>query len=454
MNKKRIGILTAILLLTLVLFTGCNNDKGNNLYIGVEGTEMELARAGDASDTAQLTLIKHLYKGLFEYDENGQVQPVLAESFYYSEDGKKIFIKLREDIYWQDGQEISPEDIIQGLRNNMTEAEGAYAYLYHYIDLKNENALDLDEEGQVIISLDKAYTDFEKILAMPIFYPVINNEDLLAGPFSGDYIPEKQAKNKLILVPKEGQEAEAKTGPASINFDFALAQDKMLNSYKDKKYDIVFPKSPLNELKGQKSNFVGGHLLWFNGLNEDLKKLDARKKIAAIIDKSGQVTDYNLAEEALDFILLYEDESLAHAKKIKDQLEKKAGLEINLLPLEAEELYQRLKQGEFDLALEEWQGEHNGKNAYYEYFYNPVHNPLNVSGLNMPSINELYNKINSLADSEERDQLFLQMEAEIKDLLPALLISEGLDKEVYIQRVKKTLVNPVFAYHDYSFTSY
>ncbi len=60
-------LLWTLILLTLFI-TGCNNEKGNNLYIGAEG---------NYNEELNLTLLNNLYIGLFEYDANNKVTPVL-----------------------------------------------------------------------------------------------------------------------------------------------------------------------------------------------------------------------------------------------------------------------------------------------------------------------------------------------------------------------------------------
>lgn len=454
MNRKKTGIAILFLLLALLFTTACNNEKGNNLYIGVEGGEFNLTSPGQADSPAHLTLIKHLYKGIFEYDPSGQVIPVLAENFYYSEDGKKVFIELKDDLFWSDGQAISPEDIFHGLKNNIESDQGRYSYLYNYIDLKNENAISLAEDKKLSIQLKKPFTDFEKILAMPAFYPVLNETDFLAGPFSGDFILEKKSKNKIVLIPNQEKEVDKISTPEAITFEFSLTRDKVVKGFKEKNYDIIFPESPIDEIKGQPQTLAGGQLLWFNFQNDDLKNLAAREKIQSALGKNDRKSDYSFANSELQLIFLNEKNLLKEAEKIKAQLDKKAGLVVELHGLDLEEYFLNLREGNFDLALEEWQGEYLGKNALFEYFQNPIYNPLNVSGLNIPAINDLQNQINKIADSDQREELFLALEKELSETIPALIISEGIDKDFYIQRVKKSLVNPIYGYHDYTNTSF
>ncbi len=66
----------------------------------------------------------------------------------------------------------------------------------------------------------------------------------------------------------------------------------------------------------------------------------------------------------------------------------------------------------------------------------------------------MQNKINKIVDSPEREELFNELERKIHESISAIVLSEGIEKEVYIQRVKNILINPIYNYHDYSNVKY
>lgn len=67
-----------------------------------------LAQASDVDrDLSSL-----VYAGLMKYDGLGQLKPDLAESYSISADGLTYSFVLREHLKWQDGQDITPEDVI------------------------------------------------------------------------------------------------------------------------------------------------------------------------------------------------------------------------------------------------------------------------------------------------------------------------------------------------------
>ena len=52
-----------------------------------------------------------IYDGLTYYDENGLLSPALAESWEVNESGQTVIFKLRDDIFWHDGQKVTAVDV-------------------------------------------------------------------------------------------------------------------------------------------------------------------------------------------------------------------------------------------------------------------------------------------------------------------------------------------------------
>lgn len=56
-------------------------------------------------------VMRQLYDPLVDFDENLEYVPVLAEGFEVSDDHLRITLRLRDNIYWHDGQPITAQDI-------------------------------------------------------------------------------------------------------------------------------------------------------------------------------------------------------------------------------------------------------------------------------------------------------------------------------------------------------
>lgn len=64
-----------------------------------------------ASDSASHAVASQLFVGLVKYDKNINLVPYAAESFSVDNDGKLLKFKLREDIYWFDGVQMTADDV-------------------------------------------------------------------------------------------------------------------------------------------------------------------------------------------------------------------------------------------------------------------------------------------------------------------------------------------------------
>ena len=68
--------------------------------------------AGYVSTSGPIGLLgPKIYDGLFDYDNDGKMVPVLAESVDVSEDGKTITFNLRKGVTWHDGKPFTSADV-------------------------------------------------------------------------------------------------------------------------------------------------------------------------------------------------------------------------------------------------------------------------------------------------------------------------------------------------------
>ena len=111
MKKSIILIIT--LLLASVILVGCNTD----LYSGSDDINVWMMTTPDTLDPAMAssfdstTYDVHMFQGLFRYKWDGTgIEPGDAESYTVSDDGLDWTFKLRSDIKWSDGKEVTAFD--------------------------------------------------------------------------------------------------------------------------------------------------------------------------------------------------------------------------------------------------------------------------------------------------------------------------------------------------------
>lgn len=125
--------LFGLMILMLIGLLGCSEESqdqnGDNSETeeneGTSGGNQELTVAYDATPPtmdphmttalATLELIKPVYEGLVALDTKYVPQPMLAESWTVSEDGKEIVFQLREDIKFHNGETLDAEDVVASL---------------------------------------------------------------------------------------------------------------------------------------------------------------------------------------------------------------------------------------------------------------------------------------------------------------------------------------------------
>ncbi|MCJ2163265.1 MULTISPECIES: peptide-binding protein [unclassified Pseudodesulfovibrio] len=64
-----------------------------------------------SSDSASFTICSQIYVSLLKYDKDINLIPYAAESYEVLNDGKLLRFKVREDIYWTDGVQLTAEDV-------------------------------------------------------------------------------------------------------------------------------------------------------------------------------------------------------------------------------------------------------------------------------------------------------------------------------------------------------
>lgn len=158
-----------------------------------------------AQDTDR-DLARLIYAGLFTYDGKGKIIPDLAESYEISPDGKNYTVRLKKNIFWHDGQNLSADDIIFTVKT-------AQNPLYKSVARANWQGVEAEKIDQetVRFSLRAPYAPFMENMTLGILprhlWESINPEQALlhelnlkpvgAGPYK--YSAFKNAPDGSIL---------------------------------------------------------------------------------------------------------------------------------------------------------------------------------------------------------------------------------------------------------------
>jgi peptide/nickel transport system substrate-binding protein len=91
-------------------FAAKAQEAGGTLAFLVQPEPPTLASYVSTSGPIGLVMPK-VYEGLFDYDNDGKMVPMLAESYEISADGKTVTFKLRKNVRWHDGKPFTSADV-------------------------------------------------------------------------------------------------------------------------------------------------------------------------------------------------------------------------------------------------------------------------------------------------------------------------------------------------------
>ncbi|MBC8588855.1 peptide ABC transporter substrate-binding protein [Paratissierella segnis] len=129
MKSKRITILLIICLISSFI-TSCDYDNDKEV-VDIDNKQEELNYLITGSGQVILPLTnfstlnplitenvyyfyfsKLIFEGLFDFDENLKPVPQLASAYTIDNEGKKVSIKLNDNVYWHDGEKFTSEDVL------------------------------------------------------------------------------------------------------------------------------------------------------------------------------------------------------------------------------------------------------------------------------------------------------------------------------------------------------
>ncbi|MEI6423018.1 MAG: ABC transporter substrate-binding protein [Lentisphaerota bacterium] len=112
------GLLIILLLSTLLILESINKSfmvdvplKDGSTSIGIVGVP-RFINPILANSEADLGLISFIYSGLMRKSENGLLIPDLAQKYEKSENGLIYTFTLKDDLYFQDGEILTADDIL------------------------------------------------------------------------------------------------------------------------------------------------------------------------------------------------------------------------------------------------------------------------------------------------------------------------------------------------------
>lgn len=105
-------------------------------------------------------------------DENYEPQPVLAESYEMSDDGKEYTIKLRQGVKFHNGDEMKADDVVASMNRWMELSPKAKTLI-------GGSVFEKVDDYTVKLTVNEPSSDIIMVLASPIQFAAIYQSQLL-----------------------------------------------------------------------------------------------------------------------------------------------------------------------------------------------------------------------------------------------------------------------------------
>ena len=409
-----------------------------------------------------------VYNSLFDYSKNMDLVTELVDTYNYNDND--LYIKLKKDIYWHDGNRLNADDVTFTI-NMIKEHKGIY-----YDFVKNINTVEVIDDYTIKLTVfDKSIlTEYDLV------FPIISSKyyegedfkktDKNMQPMGTGMYKFVENTDKQFLFTYNSKSKE-KTQVANITVIDYSSISEAYAGIKNKKVDMIFTSlTNYDEFIGKigysKEEYIDNTYMFLavNIANKYLNNLEVRKAINIGLDKQsifndiynglGYVSqsliyphsylyknidvnydidrakqiliDNNLTNQ-VNLNLLVDssnEKNVLVANNIMEQLQK-INVKINVVKKNSKEYIEGLEKGNYDLALVNFNISNNinmkmfEDNAYYSVF-----NFENVTFKNYIS------NIKNMDTYIDRKQNFINIQAMILEELPYIGI--GFMKETVI----------------------
>ena len=278
--------------------------EGGDIIIGIMNEPENLSPLYP-SFSAHNEITDMLYLPLHKLNHCGEIVPMLANSWEYSEDLTRISYNLNRNIVWQDGKPVTAKDV-EFTFNKMKDPKNQYPYLskLQYID-----SVKVTNEYTVVFFFSKVYPRAlydSNIKTIPMH--ILKDEaDIRYADFhmtpvcNGPYKLDKWDAGKYIsLIKNEKYSLKDKPFMSKIIYSIYSNQQDMIDDLKKGNLDIAYDISPEKQKEIEKLGNVNpvirkGNTFTYMGFNLSKKPFDnkeVRIGISKLINRDGMIKNY------------------------------------------------------------------------------------------------------------------------------------------------------------------
>lgn len=382
-------------------------------------------------DQYSIRVADYLYDTLFDYDEKGEVVPNLVEKWSWKDD-RVLELKLREDIYFQNGDKMLAQDVKESFGRMLENG----TFKDFFSDIQNIKIIDT---GTLEIKLKGKNSLFLSMLTYYMCSITKYDNGVIYG--TGPYKLDKITNKEVVLSKNSGYFKENR-GPAKIEILSEVSDRKRALLYFNEVVDVVLDLSSRQIEELQKEGLIDKNItlkktkeldtiaIIFGNKNKVFSDRKNRQIIDEIIDrdkilekvfneksvdtffpkslfepklsvvrKNGfseeELDKSNIKDKVIEITVLNNDTSIKIANNLKEQLESK-GIMVEVVPYQQEAYLMKMEKQDYEIAI-------------YNILFNEKHLVYNLGKVMVHDIGDqdMYNAtlpfLEILKDEEEKE---------------------------------------------------
>jgi peptide/nickel transport system substrate-binding protein len=174
-------------------------------FVTLSQDSIEALSPEDTGETAQWAAIVQMFDGLYNINENYELEPVLADSYEPSADGKTYTFKLKSGVKFHNGDDFTADDVVYTYEWIMDEANAST----RIANFELVDKVEAPDPQTVVVTLKEADVTFMVNVATTLIYPAAyhkeTGEDAFkgkpvgTGPFTlGEWSPQQRVSLKAF----------------------------------------------------------------------------------------------------------------------------------------------------------------------------------------------------------------------------------------------------------------
>ena len=311
----------------------------------------------------------YIYETLFEIDDDEVIHKKLVSDYRYI-NSKNLYIKLRDNIKFQDGSLLTAKDVKYSLMR--MKKKGALKEFY-----SNIQDIEVLNSSELIIKLNTEEKYLFKLLSHSMSSIIKEKDGKLFG--TGEYQVKSFYKDQIVLSDNNKEK--------TFTIERVFSTKERLLALFNENADIVYDITDYNIIKGKRLEIINEDKIEIKASDNIVtlalifgkeRELKFKKVIqSSIKDKTEnilppeiygenfKVQEFNLSKDEMklyvdslkkenrkiELMILNTEEDRALAKKIESDL-KNNGIEIKITPYQVDAFYYKLKNKDYDIALQ------------------------------------------------------------------------------------------------------